>query len=714
MIMRSALSLAFKRSAFALTAAGTLILTGCGLGTQAAPSAATALNLAGHIHGGQTPIQGAYVVLYATDPAATSYGAPATVLGTAYSDVYSNFTISPISGASCPAGQQAYITAAGGSSNYTAGLINNSMLEMAALGKCENLSTSTFTTLNELTTVAAAYALSGFTTTTFDTANNVYKANVGAPVANNPGLTAISALTPGGLAHAFINASNLVDPVAGLALPTVNVSVGGVTDTGSVPVAEINTLGDIVQACVNNGGTGNASCTTLFADTISASGKTPANTLQALINLARNPYTTAAMNSTSGLLSLSSANSAFQPTLSANPNDWSLAVTYALGTTSNTNLLKPYWMGMDMNDTVYLGAAATTTTTPALFGVSSYGITVPLFGSMAAGTATRGVAPDALGNVWVDNNSSGLSRFSTTTGALSSTYVTLLSANGIGVDAANNVWVGHAVNGATSANVDEFAYTAGTPATWASHYTAMFPVGYVYGIAIDKNQNVWGGTYTPTTPPANAEVLANTGTIAAPTYVASGTVITPVTTPFPSTVTKTYGAVFDASGNAWYTNYSGATTATSGIIEAIPNSPSAITSISVGTSLVGTTNGTNGVPLGNSTADFAAIDGAGTVFISDNTAPVYSFTMYNTVSGAVLSPSTGITGCYLATATSTTCAAAVNNPRQPAVDSTGSVWAGITSGGVTQVIGIAAPSYPLLSAGQPGLSPGLTAVNPLP
>src|ERR1039458_2761463 len=41
------------------------------------------------------------------------------------------------------------------------------------------------------------------------------------------------------------------------------------------------------------------------------------------------------------------------------------------------------------------------------------------------------------------------------------------------------------------------------------------------------------------------------------------------------------------------------------------------------------------------------------------------------------------------------------------------VWAGITSGGFTQLIGLGAPSWPLLQTGKPGLSPGSTTVTPL-
>jgi hypothetical protein len=85
----------------------------------------------------------------------------------------------------------------------------------------------------------------------------------------------------------------------------------------------------------------------------------------------------------------------------------------------------------------------------------------------------------------------------------------------------------------------------------------------------------------------------------------------------------------------------------------------------------------------------------------------------------VLSPPAGYLGCYLATASTTTCgtltASAVYNPRETAVDSTGSVWADIsTTGGLTQLIGVAAPSWPLLATGRPGQHPGDGTATPLP
>ena len=189
---------------------------------------------------------------------------------------------------------------------------------------------------------------------------SLFAANVSAPAANN-GVSGSAAVTGGtaaaGLAHAFLNAATLANYSGGFANSlTANISAGGTTINGVVPTVEINTLGDILQTCVN-GVTGNAGCTSLFGFTPSISGVAPTNTLQAMINLARNPYpSAAAMNATTGLLSLTSGSPAFLPVLSATPPDWSLAIVYKSAAVFSTS---DYFIGMDGNDTVYAGTNAT-------------------------------------------------------------------------------------------------------------------------------------------------------------------------------------------------------------------------------------------------------------------------------------------------------------------------------------------------------------------
>jgi hypothetical protein len=688
-------------------------LSGCGI-NPASPSGTLLNAVGGQIHGGQSPIQGATVNLYVTPVAATGYGQTATLIGTAASDSGGNFTINnSATTANCPAGQQAYITSSGGFQSGQPTLLNTSVLMMAALGDCANVNANTHVVVNEVTTVAAAYALSGFMTTS--AVGPLYVANVSAPPANNAATGGTTAAA--GLPHAFLNAANLADYTVGSArYLTANITVGATTVNGSVPAAEINTLADILQSCIN-GATGNSSCTSLFSFTPSISGTAPVNTLQAMINLARNPYpSAAAMTAASGLFSLIAPSAAFLPNLTAQPPDWSLAVVYK----NATAFPLQYFIAMDANDSVYAGASAS----PKPAGMSTYGTTIPAFTAGSTGSATRQIALDSLGNLWVPGyitaaTTSNVYQYSTTTGGAPTLTIpvtnTASEVYSLAVDTASNLWVGNAA--AVTPNIIEYKYTAGS---YAANYTATVPGSFQpVALTIDANQNVWAAPYF--TNGSLAVVLPNLTSPSAATYTTSGTVATPISATFASSAIKPLGLVVDASGNAWY-GITGATagpTAT-GIEEVIPSLTSGVITSLAPQPLVA--NAT----LGATATGMPGIDGSGVIYLADNSGGggvglhVYSsvaVTSSNT-GGQVLSPPAGYLGCYLATAASTTCgtgsSSAVYNPRNVAIDSTGSVWTGITSGGFTQLIGLGAPSWPLLSTGKPGLSPGSSAVTPLP
>ena len=99
---------------------------------------------------------------------------------------------------------------------------------MAALGPCNNLSVSTYITINELTTVGAVYPLAAFMT------------SVGA-VGSGSGDAAA-------LVSAFTLAAELVNTSTGTS-PGVGVPVGT-----TIPVAQIDTIADILANCINSTG----------------------------------------------------------------------------------------------------------------------------------------------------------------------------------------------------------------------------------------------------------------------------------------------------------------------------------------------------------------------------------------------------------------------------------------------------------------------------
>jgi hypothetical protein len=694
-----------------------LLLSGCGVisqtgaGAISAPSDPESYNVSGVLHGGQSPIQGALVNLYVTSASASAYGSGATFIGTGTSDVDGNFTISPSATSSnCPAGQQAYITAAGGYPSGNSNLANNSVLMMAALGDCGNVNANTRVVINEVTTVAAAYALSSFTVTA--ASGSLYSANVGAPAANDASTATVSAAS--GLAHAFLNAANLASVSVGSAnSQTANLSVAGTTLNGTVPNAEINTLGDILQSCVN-GATGNSNCVHLFSFTPSISGTAPTNTLQAMINLARNPYPSAsAMTASAGLFGLVSASPAFLPNLSSQPPDWSLAVTY-----TGATLPVPYYLSLDANDTVFYGSSVAATAV----GLSAYGTSTPAFTAFT-GSGTRGLAPDALGNLWVTTNSSNLLQYSAMNGGAATATCCYVDLWGVTIDASNNVWLADVTT--TTPNISENSYNAGTPATYTKKkLTATFPTFSPFALTIDAKQNIWVAAYASSGTLAGVlpNLSANSAP-SAPSYTTSGTVISPITATFASGAIKPYGVVIDASGDAWYGLTGSNTTATAGVEEVIPALTSGvITSLSPQTLVTGSA-------LGASSVQLPGMDGAGTVYLPDyNGAGLRGIHVYATASlsssnssSQIISPPVGYLGCLQqvnGTTGAITCGtganAAVNGPRNVLVDSTGSVWSGSSGGGVVQMIGLGAPAWPLLQSEKQGLAAGLTTPMTLP
>jgi hypothetical protein len=289
----------------------------------------------------------------------------------------------------------------------------------------------------------------------------------------------------------------------------------------------------------------------------------------------------------------------------------------------------------------------------------------------------------------------------------------------VAVDKSENVWFSDATL-LNSSNIYGLRYSAGT---YTPVYTVAPSTFQPYELTIDANQNVWVSEYFNTG--TVAVVLPNLTPAGASSYTTSGSAVTPVSATFASSATKPLGVVADASGNAWYGITGSNSVTTTGIEEVIPTfTGSVISGLSPQALIANAT-------LGAKASQIPGIDGAGSIYLPDNQGVgllgihVYSTTSVSSTDTAsqVLSPPSGYIGCYFATSAATACNTggtsqatnfAVYNPREIAIDSTGSVWAGITSGGLTQLIGLGAPTWPLLATGKPGLSPGNSTVTPLP
>jgi hypothetical protein len=309
--------------------------------------------ISGQVVSGSTPISGATVQLYAAGttgyPGSASYQAPGplSIVGNLTTDANGNFALSY----TCPAA-----TTSGGDLLYLvatkdiSGDGSNKVRLMTALGSCNSSSFPSTATVNEVTTVASAYALSAFAKV--DTTNGGI--DIGAPATKNSQATTCDAsdgwlssapetCNYNGLKNAFAAANNLVDPATGVARSftpayTQNLaSDTNILNNSTVPTTRINALADMLATCVESDGSGCASG--LFADASTSTATTtttpnvpnvtPKDTLQAALNIAQNPG-----NNVSTLLGLVSS-MASQPystgtllTQTTPPTDLTLALTY--------------------------------------------------------------------------------------------------------------------------------------------------------------------------------------------------------------------------------------------------------------------------------------------------------------------------------------------------------------------------------------------------
>ncbi len=281
-----------------------LLLAGCG-GALPSPSAITQghadAQMQGKVHGGQQPVSGSTVQLYAVG--STGDGSASTALLTvpAITDANGNFAFA---GFTCPASNPlVYLTDTGGNPGLPVGATvpyNTALSMMAVVGPCASITTSTFIIVNELTTVAAVFPLAPFMTSV---------TAVGASITDASLL--VSAFTS---AQAFVNSSNGQTP--GPMLPS------GATD----PIPTLNTLADIAAACINSGGgtAGNvSSCGNLFLYTPNASGTYPTDTVTALLNVAHSPTA-----NTANLLAVAAGQGPFQPQVPIAPQDLTPVLLY--------------------------------------------------------------------------------------------------------------------------------------------------------------------------------------------------------------------------------------------------------------------------------------------------------------------------------------------------------------------------------------------------
>ena len=585
--MRTSLGVAAVSCALLLSGCAGVNLTTNTTETGAVPGVA----LQGRVHGGQNPISGAKVYLYSVST--SGYGGASVSMLKNPVTTNSNGGFSISSDYTCSTGEQVYIYASGGTSGYGT---NSAAGLLAGLGACSGLSSSTSIMVNEVSTIATAYALAGYATDATHISGSSHP------------------LAATGIANAFLAITNMETLSTGVSLATTPAANGG---NGTVPQAEINTLANILAACINsNGSTATGQpCGTLFSNALAGgtTGTQPTDTATAAINIAHNPGA-----NVSTLFGLQGASPPFQTDLSAAPGDWTIAITFTGG-----GLSVPYQVAIDGSGNVWIADS------PGYGEISEFSpVGAPISGSngYTGGGLNEpwGILIDTSGNVWASNyNGSSLSEFNPSSGEfVNSTGFTGAGLNypdAIVVDPSGHIWVsndqGYSVsefnsaNGAALGTVTggglDFPQSVAVDAAghlWVvdldgylsefntSNRTAVSAGGYTGclnnpgGTAADASGNIWvtSATYTPDS--GYVCEFSSAGVLSPNSPISGGGVSDPE------------GVAIDGSGNVWVTN--GASGLSEFSSTGSPISPS------------------NGYGYPAATADYIAIDGSGNIWLT--------------------------------------------------------------------------------------------------
>jgi streptogramin lyase len=482
--------------------------------------------LHGSVYGGQQPVVGAHLYMLAANTIGyntTSAQYPSVSLlkaaDTGQSDSIGAYVVTGAGGSfnisgdyTCMPdsngvpGQQVYLYSTGGNSG---GGSNSAIGLMAILGDCPaagNFATATpYVVINEVSTVAAAYAMAGFA---YDATH----------VSSSSGTQALT-----GLKNAFANAANIESLGSGMALATTPLG------NGTAPQAMVYTLANVLAACVNSADTISGTtvthsipCNTLLSTathTGLSTGTNPTDTVTAAINIAHYPG-----SNVSTLFDLPATTPPFGSALLTQPNDFTLGIQYTGG-----NQNKPTAIAIDAYGDAWIANNASDVVTE----LSPTGSTSS-FATGGTNSNTISVAVDLKGNIWTGNTAL-LSSTATELSASGSVLNTLTLPAGsnptsIAVDSAGNAWVASGVLKTTK------VAPSGSSFTMTSY--AAGGIDSPSAIAIDYLGNVWLADDGLT---AGVTELTSTGAAYSGSPF-SGNVLTPV------------AIAMDSHGNAWIAN----------------------------------------------------------------------------------------------------------------------------------------------------------------
>jgi sugar lactone lactonase YvrE len=497
------------------------MLTGCGAGTAARTSDA-GLTITGHVRGGQQPVSGALLQLWAAGQngngsAATplvptgeyylggSSGCVPSSTQTCYPGVYTDagggFTLT--GDYKCPsATAQTYITVQGGNPGLASGTDNPELLMVDLLGSCSNLSPSTDILIDEVTTAAAIWAVSPFMD---------LNGNIGSSPTNSIGL-----------ANAFLNSQLLANSADG---NPPNLGPNLTIETG-----KLYTLANVLGACINS--TGSSGCQALFTEATPPGGTPPTNSLAAGLDIVRNPS-----NNVAAIFYSASPQPPFPSTLSSPPNDWTMSLTISGG-----GLYYPSALGVDGFGNVWVGNYY-----GVLSGFSPQGTAFSSTGyNISGGDEVYGLTIDTSNDIWVSNeelpyhgNAGSVTRLNgAASGSAMGTYVNgtqFLYGNyvdfpiGLAADTNGNVLVANYADASASV----FNSSGVDIQDGIGYGNAAFPVA----VTADPSHGIW---------------LANQGDGTVTHLDGNGNLLARV-----ACCNGANGIATDAYGNAWVANYYG-------------------------------------------------------------------------------------------------------------------------------------------------------------
>lgn len=497
-----------RRLAILIILAGFILIFAVGI---PAPVRAQAASLAGTVHASGQPLSGAQVTLY------HGSGSAAEMLGQATTRADGTFSIDY----STPPSGVLYAEARGVGPDGA----RVRLLSVVGFGEGGAVFPRIYVTtvINELTTVAATFALAQF----------IQGNDIWGP---SPGLE-----------NAAATSLNLADPGTGEAGGVITDANNGANNDS---YAILNTVANLVALC--SADPSGASCGEFLTLATAPGGTTPTDTVQAVLNLVKNPTL-----ATEPLFTLAQASTTYSPALAAAPQAWLIALLF-----TDTDLFASGRIAIDARGNVWSNNNWQPGTRDSSNNINVLNpLGVPILGSPITGGGIDGggwgTAIDMEGNVWLSNYGGGtISKFTADGKPLSpDTGWTNGEPNhpqGVAVDQKGNIWIANSEGPKSAPSAGNVIVYPGGDPTQAIVITGG-GINHPFAVQIDNNGNAWvtnGGD--------NPDSMLDPDN---PKLGGSVSVIGPDFQPLPFSpiqggdIERVLGLALDSQGNAWVASF---------------------------------------------------------------------------------------------------------------------------------------------------------------